>query len=622
MEKPLIRFRDKRLQLIWEKVSTAERLTFDDGHTLFQTNDFYALGKMARYVQMVKNGDAVYFSLNQKIEPTNICVLTCKFCNFGVTKYHPRAYELTIDAILKMLNEQVREVHITGALHPEWSFEHYVHIIRAIREHFPRIGIKAFTAVEIWYFHKKFNLSIEEVLKRLQEAGVQALPGGGAEVFSERIHNELFPQKLGAKEWLSIHRTAHLQGLPSNATILYGHIETIEERVNHLLQIRSLQDETGGFLSFIPLAFQPGTTKIKPYAYPTSALDDLKMIAVSRLLLDNVPHIKAYWVMSTEEVASAALNYGADDLEGTVGGERIAHDAGARTPTKLSINRILSLIRDAGKIPVERDIMYNPIAIHSPNVIGKIPYLNSVPFFTKFTSSSFKLLPLIPKQMGILAEKKQLLAGLFPLIEYLRLKSMLLPLPYCLSSRDQVKSVLLFSNEGWKQLEGKKIGVTDATVTSVMLLKVLLRVKYNVNAHIERLPPMMSSYTHYDAVLLIGDQALKHKKDALGYFELIFDLAHEWYEWKRLPFVFALWAIQASATEEEKSALLNTLNESIDYGERNFAKLCGYHAKQLKISEIECIEYLEGFNFRMGQRELASIQEFERCISELITIEH
>lgn len=619
MEKPLIQFRDPLLQPIWEKVLGGDRLTFDDGVVLFKTNDFYALGHMAHYVQRMKNGDAVYFSVNQKIEPTNICVLSCKFCTFGVRKDDPRAYELTLESILAKLNDRIQEVHITGALHPDWQFNDYLQIVHEIRKRYPSIGIKAFTAVEIDYFQRKFKLSLDEVLLQLKEAGVQTLPGGGAEVFSDRVRKELFPQKIGADTWLAIHRRAHQLGLPSNATILYGHIETLEERVTHLLQIRKLQDETGGFLSFVPLSFQPNNTALKSIVHPPSALDDLKMIAVSRLLLDNVPHIKAYWVMSTEEVASVALTYGADDLEGTVGGERIAHDAGARTPLHLTKERILSLIRSAKKIPVERDVFYNPTAVHSENVVGKIPYLNSVPFFATF--GQFPLLPVTPRRMGLLAEQKQILAGLFPLAEYLRLQKHLLPLPFCLSSRDQVKSVLLFSNDGWKQLEGKHIGVTDATATSVLLLKILLQKKYGVTAHFHRLNPVVNNYEQYDAVLLIGDQAFKHLKSGLDGFELVFDLAREWYEWKRLPFVFALWAIQSSAPEEQRISLEKELQRSLEHGEKSYRDLCKYHAKQLKISEIECVEYLEGFNFYLGQRERTSIYEFERLIHDVAPIE-
>jgi aminodeoxyfutalosine synthase len=621
MENFLIRFHDSALQPIWEKVQRAERLSFEDGMQLFRTSDFLALGKMAHFVQKKKSGDAVYFVVNQKIEPTNICVHSCKCCDFSKKRGEPTAYEMSIEEILAKLSNEIQEVHITGGLHPDWDWEYYLEMIRRIRASFPSIGIKAFTAVEIDYFYRKFQLSVEDILKQLKEAGLQALPGGGAEVFSERVRKELFPQKISAERWLDIHRTAHRLGIPTNATLLYGHIETMEERLSHLMKLRELQDETGGFLSFVPLAFQPGASGIKSPDKFTSAIDDLKLIAISRLMLDNFPHIKAYWVMSTEEVASAALNFGADDIDGTVGGERIAHDAGAKSAASLTKERIVSIIREAGKIPVERDLYYTPRILHAENVIGRIPYLNSVPFFECFDQQRFKLLPVTPRRMGFLAEQNQLLAGLFSLCDFLRMKEHLTPLPFCLAARDQVKSVLLFTNDGWSGLEGKTIGVTDATATSIMLLKILLWKKYGIHANFERMSPIINDYTSFDAVLLIGDEALKHQKHGLQGFELVYDLAWEWYEWKRLPFIFALWGIQSTATAEQKEELQKALSESLAKAEGRYAELCAFHTNDLKISEHDCVEYLEGFTFRVGEREQTAITEFEKLLNEVITME-
>ncbi|HMD13386.1 MAG TPA: aminofutalosine synthase MqnE, partial [Bacteroidota bacterium] len=349
-----------------------------DGLVLYNTSDVIALGKMANFVQQQKSGDAVYFVLNQKIEHTNICVLSCKFCDFAVKKGDPNAYEMTTEEILSKLSPEIAEVHITGGMPADWPWERYLDIVHSIHEEFPNADVKAYTAVEIDFFHKKFKISIEEVLKQLKAVGLRTMPGGGAEVFSERVRKLLFNQKIGAKTWFEVHQTAHKLGIPTNATMLYGHVETLEERLIHMMKLREAQDETRGFLTFIPLAFQPGDTGIKPTNQFTSAIDDLKTIAVSRLMLDNFPHIKAYWVMLTEEVASVALNFGADDMDGTVGQERIAHDAGATSPMKLAKDQIVKIIRDAGKIPVERDVYYNALHVHTENVIGKIPYLNSV----------------------------------------------------------------------------------------------------------------------------------------------------------------------------------------------------------------------------------------------------
>ncbi len=269
---------------------------------------------------------------------------------------------MTIQEILDRCSPELREVHIVGGLHPDWPWERYLEMLRAIKRRVPRIQIKAWTAVEIDYFSKKFRLSIEDVLRQLEAAGLSALPGGGAEVFSERVRKALFPFKIGAPRWLEIHRIAHRLGIPTNATLLYGHMETHEERVDHLLRLRALQDETHGFMSFIPLAYQPGKTQV--VSRQASALEDLRTIAIARLLLDNVPHLKAYWVTMGEGIASVALHFGADDLDGTIGEERIMHAAEASSPVSLTRDRLVEMIRESGCVPVERDALYSVIEVY------------------------------------------------------------------------------------------------------------------------------------------------------------------------------------------------------------------------------------------------------------------
>jgi aminodeoxyfutalosine synthase len=617
-----IHFRDAQLQLVWQKVQAGDRLSFDDGRVLFQTHDVISLGKMAHFVQKSRSGDAVYFVLNQKIEPTNICVFSCKFCNFSVERGDVNAYEMSIEEMLGKLTPEIHEVHMTGGLHPDWEWEYYIQMIRDIRNHFPNLDIKAFTAVEIDFFHKKFKLPIEEVLRQLKEEGMRTMPGGGAEVFSERVRKELFHQKIGTQSWLEIHRSAHKLGIASNATILYGHIETIDERLEHLIKLRELQDETGGFLSFIPLAFQPGDTGIKPRDQFTSAIDDLKMIAVSRLMLDNFPHIKAYWVMLTEEVASIALNFGADDMDGTVGGERIAHDAGAISPSTMAKDQIIKIIRDAGKIPVERDIFYNPINLYTENVVGKIPYLNSVPFYENIERRQFKILPVSPRRMGALSLKGQLDAGLFSLIDFLQQQDRLEPLDFCIATRDQVKSVLLFSNHGWQDLDGKTIGIVDDTATSVILLQVLLEKRYGIKAMFRRMNSGVNDYMEYDAVLLIGDEALRSRKYGLAGFEIVYDLATEWYEWKKLPFVFAIWAVQKTMTKEKKDELKGIIQNSLAHAEEDYSFVGTMHSKRINLTSEESVDYLAGFNFRVGGRERAAIEEFQKMFLEIRKLEY
>ncbi|HCA81040.1 MAG TPA: aminofutalosine synthase MqnE [Bacteroidetes bacterium] len=610
-------FQDKNLESIWGKIRSGERLSLEDGLTMFATTDVISLGKMAHAVQQERSGDAVYFVLNQKIEPTNICVLACKFCDFATKAGHPDAYEMTIQSMLDKLTPEIHEVHITGGLHPDWKWEYYLEMLRKIKRSFPNVDLKAFTAVEIDFFHKKFKLPIDEVLRQLKEAGLRTMPGGGAEVFSERVRKRLFSSKIGAKAWLEIHRTAHQMGIPTNSTILYGHIETMQERVEHLLRLRALQDETRGFLSFIPLAFQPGDTGIKPTNRFTSAIDDLKMIAVSRVMLDNFPHIKAYWVMLTEEVASVALNFGADDLDGTVGGEKIAHDAGAITPMQLTKEKIIKIIRDGGKIPVERDVYYNPLKLHTPGVVGKIPYINSVPFYHHFERRQFKVLPVTPRRMGILAQMGQLDAGLFSLVDFLSQRESLTLLPYCIATRDQVKSVLLFSNHGWRDLAGKRIGITDDTATSIRLLQVILEKKYKARAEFIRMHSGVNSYDDFDAVLLIGDDALRHRKAGLQNFELVYDLATEWYDWQKLPFVFAVWAIRSSLPVETLEELSSLIQQSLKKGELDLQGVSAMHAKRIGLTSQEATEYLEGFNYHLGEREREAIDVFGGFLNSL-----
>ncbi|MBI3195884.1 MAG: aminofutalosine synthase MqnE [Ignavibacteriae bacterium] len=613
-------FRDKNLLPIFQKLQSGERLSLEDGLTLYNTNDIISLGKMANYVQQRKSGDAVYFVLNQKIEHTNICVLSCKFCDFAVKKGDANAYEMTTEEILSKITPEITEVHITGGMPADWKWERYVDIVRSIHEKFPNADAKAYTAVEIDFFHKKFKISIEEVLRQLKAVGLRTMPGGGAEIFSERVRRLLFNQKIGGNVWLNIHKTAHKMGIPTNATMLYGHIETIEERLIHMLKLREAQDETGGFLTFIPLAFQPGDTGIKPSNQFTSAIDDLKTIAISRLMLDNFPHIKAYWVMLTEEVASVALNFGADDMDGTVGHERIAHDAGAISPMQLTKEHIIKIIKDAGKIPVERDVYYNPLNVYADHVVGKIPYLNSIPFYAHFEKRQFRILPVAPRRMGVLSEKGQIDAGLFSLMDYFKQDENLELMGWCLASRDQVKSVTLFSKEGWGDLNGKKIGITDDTATSVHLLRVLLEKKYNVHAQFERLHAGVNDVSAYDAVLLIGDEAMKRNKSGLHGFELVYDLAKEWYDWKKMPFVFAVWAMKKSLDESLKNALKEIITHSLEKSEIDFVADARLHGNEIGWSEEETRQYLEGFNFHLGEREMEAMMEFRSLVLDIETV--
>jgi len=350
------------LETLTEKIERSERLTRDDALEAFDTPDLVRLGQLADQVKQKRWGHRAHFVINRQINPTNVCVLSCKFCDFATRRGRPNAYEMTIQEVVARCDSGIREVHLVGGLHPDWPWNYYLQMLRAIKAAAPQVQIKAFTAVEIDFFSKKFRLALGEVLTQLKAAGLDALPGGGAEVFSERVRKQLFPFKIGAPRWLEIHQLAHRLGIPTNATLLYGHIETHEERVDHMLKLRELQDRTHGLMSFIPLAYQVGKTHL--VERQASAIEDLKTVAIARLLLDNVPHIKAYWVTMGEEIASMALHFGADDLDGTIGEERIMHAADAATPILQTRDRLIELIRAAKSVPVERDALYNVMQVY------------------------------------------------------------------------------------------------------------------------------------------------------------------------------------------------------------------------------------------------------------------
>ena len=356
------RLRDPVLHPIWEKVQAGARLSREDGLALFATDDLHGVGRMADFFKSRMHGDRVFFVLNRYINPTNVCVLSCSFCDFARKKGEEGAFENTIEDVLNMIKPGTREAHIVGGHHPDWPFEYFERLIQTIHNARPETQIKAFTAAEIDYFWRRWKIEPVEALTRLKKAGLHSMPGGGAEIFSRRLQKLLhFTGKADADRWCEIHGIAHSLGIKTNATMLYGHVETMEERVDHLLRLREQQDKSGGFITFIPLSYQTGTTKLVPRQTPPT--DDLRTIAASRLLLDNFPHIEAYWVMIGEATASLALHFGASDVNGTLEDEKIAHMAQAASPAGLATEQILRMVRDAGKIAVERDALYNVVKV-------------------------------------------------------------------------------------------------------------------------------------------------------------------------------------------------------------------------------------------------------------------
>ncbi len=363
-----IPFLDDRLGQIFAKVRQGSRLSKEDGICIYDTQDLLGLGRIADYARQARHGKKAYYVYNQHLNYTNICKNRCKFCAYAKDRGEDGSYIWSIDEIekrlLERIDEPVSELHIVGGLNEDLSFEYFIDLLRTVKRIRPDAAIKAFTCVEIDYLSNLSGLSLEETVARLKQAGLDMMPGGGAEVLNSRVHDQLFPKKIGHDRWLEIVKTVHKAGIKTNATMLYGHIETMEERVDHLISLREIQDDTQGFSAFIPLAFHSQNTELSDLP-PTTAMDDLKNVAAARLMLDNFDHIKAYWVMIGESLAQVALNFGADDLDGTIIEERITHTAGATSAKGLAREEMENMIQSAGFEPVERDSFYNPVAHNS-----------------------------------------------------------------------------------------------------------------------------------------------------------------------------------------------------------------------------------------------------------------
>jgi aminodeoxyfutalosine synthase len=365
------RLRDTALRPIAEKVIAGTRIDADDARALYATGDLIGLGMMADFANQRRNGTRVFFSANQHINPTNVCVLrnTCVFCSFARMPKEEGAYTRSLEEVFHEAEQArgapTREFHIVGGLHPKLRLSYYTDMIRGLKERFPHIHIKALTAVEIAHLARIEKTSEREVLLAMKEAGLTSLPGGGAEVFSTAVRATIAERKLTGDEWLRVHRVAHELGIPTNCTMLYGHVETADDRIEHLSALRGLQDETGGFLTYIPLAYHPENNELGEelgrVGSATTGYEDLKNIAIGRLFLDNIPHVKTHWPMVTPFLSQIALAFGCDDVEGTVVFERIYHEAGAQTEMGMPYMSLVGLIRGAGREPVERDSLYQAV---------------------------------------------------------------------------------------------------------------------------------------------------------------------------------------------------------------------------------------------------------------------
>jgi aminodeoxyfutalosine synthase len=357
-----------QLSAIRDKVEAGQRLSFEDGVFLYESGDLFTLAELANLVREHKNGNFAYYNVNTHINPTNVCVYRCIFCAFRADLKSPKGYVMTDEQILERAAEAdakgATELHIVGGLHHQLAFEWYLNVVRIIHQAYPRLHLKAYTAVEWDWFSRLTGRPTRDILAEFKDAGLGSLPGGGAEIFHPEVRDKICEHKADADAWIRIHREAHQLGLRSNATMLYGHIEEARHRIVHLIRLRELQDETGGFQTFIPLAFHPDNTRLAHITKP-SGLMDLKTMAISRLMLDNFPHIKAYWIMLGIKTAQVALSFGADDIDGTVVHEKIYHDAGSDSPQELTVAEIRRLIEEAGRIPVERDTLYHEVIRHN-----------------------------------------------------------------------------------------------------------------------------------------------------------------------------------------------------------------------------------------------------------------
>ncbi len=365
--------RDQALEPVADKVLSGQRLDAADGMVLYRTNDVPALMRLADHVRRQKVGDKAYYVHSLRLSQTNICYVGCTFCGFqrrfgedGVWDYDlPQVWEF----VDRYYHPDLTEIHISSGHHPKREWQYYLDLVQGLTERYPGVQVKAWTGAEIHHFTKitRPRLDYREVLSQLKDHGLVALPGGGAEIFAERVRKQIARAKVTSDQWLEIHRTAHELGLPTNATMLYGHIETLEERLDHMLRLRAQQDESGGFLSFIPLAFQPDNNQLAKELGTrfTTGIDDLRNLAVARLMLDNFPHVKGYWIMITPELTQVSLSAGVSDIDGTIKAEKIAHASGAVTEEGMTEDELLRLIREAGRVPVRRDALYNELRVYA-----------------------------------------------------------------------------------------------------------------------------------------------------------------------------------------------------------------------------------------------------------------
>lgn len=622
---------DPKLPPINDKVTSGERLSFADGVALYNSPDILTLGQMASIVRERKNGNKAYYNLNQHIDYSNICVLhtRCRFCAYARGDISEEgAFQLSVEDFLakaKYAPEHgCTEIHSVGGLHPTLPLEYYLELLRRLKEMMPQIALKFLTAVEIHHIARLEKLPVGAVLQELKDAGLDFIPGGGAEIFAEETRQKICPGKLSGEGWLDVMRQAHELGIKSNATMLYGHIDRVEDRIDHLLRLRQLQDETGGFMAFVPLAFHPQNTRMSHLPETTGATE-LKTIAISRLMLDNFDHIKAYWVMMGTKLAQVALSFGADDMHGTVMEEKISHAAGASTPHALSVAHIENLIREAGRTPIERDTFYQEIARagkewHVKGVtgrsavkVGAVSYLNTKPLIYTLPqiAPEIQLSVDIPSRLADQLKAKELDVALIPAIEYLRNPGYRIIPNISIASHGEVKSIKLFSRIPLEKI--RRVALDTSSRTSIALLKILLKERYKLTPEYAPYTPQPGkqeneescfSLPPCDAVLLIGDAAMQ--KSTEGLYTL--DLGDCWRNFTRTPFVYALWVARSGV---ELGDIPQRLLQAKQAGLQHLSEIARREAPKLGLPAEVCHDYLRhNIQYELGDAELEGLRLF------------
>ncbi|HKS05358.1 MAG TPA: CofH family radical SAM protein [Gemmatimonadaceae bacterium] len=638
------------MRRIGEQLEAAQRLTTDDARAAYATHDLIGLGVLADAVNRAQNGDVVTFAANQHINPTNVCVLrtTCAFCGYARLPKEEGAYRYTLDQVLAeaatAATGLTKEFHIVGGLDMKAGLEYYAAMFRALKSRFPHVHIKALTAVEIAHIARIEKMSWRDVLIALRDAGLDTLPGGGAETFSAAVREQIAGKKLGGADYIGVHRTAHELGIRSNCTMLYGHVETIDDRVEHLRMLRDLQDETGGFLAFIPLSYHPDDNvlgeRLGRRGTSSGGVDDLKMVAVARLFLDNFQHIKSHWIMVSPALTQVTLNFGVNDIEGTVVREKIYHAVGATTPQGMTLDQLLALIRGAGKVPAERDSFYKVLRTFESSTaattstsaatgasrqslrVGRIPYVNCYPVYGAIdrgiVSLNAELHTGVPTALNTAMRAGDLDVSVVSAVEYARASERYVLLPdLAISCDGPVRSVTLFSTKPAESLNGERVVVARSSMTSVALLELLF-------AHVWKAKPAFDAgdaepadiaTLNAPAHLVIGDAALMLRaamNAGQTRFTHAYDLGEVWRDWTGLPFVFAVWVAKRDIPVQPALGVHASLIASRNWGLANLDPLAQQAHTQTGVALAECREYLSGLDYGLSLPHLNGLTEFFR----------